>query len=169
MKRWLPFPLLWLSLLVLWLLLNQTVWVGHILLGGVLAAGACLAYRRLQAPRTLDASRGNRLRCGIAAATLAWHVAIDIVRSNIAVARIVLHPGARDPTSGFLNIPLALRDPVGLAVLACIVTATPGTAWARYQADRGVLTLHILDLVDEETLIAIIKERYERRLMEIFE
>ena len=169
MKRWLSFPLLWLSLLVLWLLLNQSVWIGHILLGGVLATGACLAYQRLQAPRTSSASRGGGLRRAIAAAALAWHVAIDIVRSNIAVARIVLHPRERNRTAGFLEIPLALRDPLGLSLLACIITATPGTAWARYQADCGILTLHILDLIDEEAWIAVIKGRYERRLMEMFE
>ena len=91
------------------------------------------------------------------------------MRSNIAVARIVLHGGRRDRTAGFLDIPLELRDPAGLALLACIVTATPGTAWAGYDAERGVLTLHILDLIDEADWIRIIKGRYESRLMEMFE
>jgi multicomponent K+:H+ antiporter subunit E len=169
MKRWLPFPLLWLLLLLLWLLLNQTLWVGHVLLGGVLAAGACHALRRLRTPREGGASAPLILRRAGAAATLSWHVAVDIVRSNIAVARIVLHRGTRKQTAGFLEIPLALHDPLGLALLACIITATPGTAWARYEGDRGVLTLHILDLVDEEFWIATIKGRYESRLIEIFE
>src|SRR5688572_12160823 len=169
MIRWLPFPLLWLSLLVLWLLLNQTLWIGHLLLGSMLAAGACLVYRRLEAPRTRKAAPASARRRAIAAAELAWHVAIDIVRSNMAVARIVAHRGTRDQTAGFLEIPLTLRDPLGLAALACIITATPGTAWARYEAARGLLTLHILDLIDEEAWIATIKGRYESRLIEIFE
>jgi multicomponent K+:H+ antiporter subunit E len=169
MIRWLPFPLLWVSLIGLWLLLNQTLWIGHVLLGSGLAAGACLAYRKLQTPRTRNANRGSRLRRAMAAAELARHVAIDIVRSNIAVGRIILHRGTRHQTAGFLEIPLALRDPLGLALLACIITATPGTAWARYEAQRGVLTLHILDLIDEEAWIATIKGRYESRLMEILE
>ena len=33
----------------------------------------------------------------------------------------------------------------------------------------GRLLLHVLDLVDEETWVRLIKDRYERRLMEIFE
>jgi multicomponent K+:H+ antiporter subunit E len=85
------------------------------------------------------------------------------------VARIVLNPRHRGQTSGFLDIPLELRHPAGLAVLACIITATPGTAWARYDSARSVLTLHILDLIDEEAWIRTIKGRYERRLQEIFE
>ena len=56
-----------------------------------------------------------------------------------------------------------------LAVLAMIVTATPGTAWAELAADRSVLLLHVLSLEDEAEVVATIKERYERPLMEIFE
>ena len=91
------------------------------------------------------------------------------MRSNFAVARIVLHGSRRTRTAGFLDIPLELRDPAGLALLACIITATPGTAWARHDSERGILTLHILDLIDEAGWIDIIKGRYESRLMELFE
>lgn len=166
MKRWLPFPLLWLALTALWLLLNQTLWIGHVLLGAMLAGGACLLYRRLEAPRV---AQGGAWRRSAAALRLLAAVAVDIVRSNIAVGRIVLNPHMPNQTAGFLEIPLDLRDPAGLAVLACIITATPGTAWARFDADRGILTMHILDLIDEAAMIGIIKGRYERRLQEIFE
>jgi multicomponent K+:H+ antiporter subunit E len=99
---------------------------------------------------------------------LLWLVLVDIVRSNLAVLRIALRPSARGRVAGFLSIPLELRDPRGLAVLAGIVTATPGTSWAHYEAEANVLTLHVLDLVDEETWVRQFKDRYERRLMEIF-
>ena len=49
-----------------------------------------------------------------------------------------------------------------------MITATPGTSWARYDAERNVLTIHILDLIDEQAWIRIFKDRYERRLKEIF-
>jgi multicomponent K+:H+ antiporter subunit E len=62
-----------------------------------------------------------------------------------------------------------VRHPGGLAALACIITATPGTSWARYDAARNTLTIHVLDLVDEEAWVRLFKGRYERRLMEIFE
>ncbi len=161
MKRWLPFPLLSLALLGTWLALNQSLATGQVILGALVALGGGLALAMLQAPR-------NRIRRPLAIAELAWLVLVDIVRSNIAVAQIVLHPGHRRQTSGFLEIPLELRDPGGLAVLACIITATPGTAWARYDSRRSILTIHILDLVDEEAWIRTIKGRYERRLREIF-
>jgi multicomponent K+:H+ antiporter subunit E len=50
-----------------------------------------------------------------------------------------------------------------------IVTATPGTAWAQVTADRSTLLLHVLDVDDEAAIVATIKQRYERPLMEIFE
>ena len=71
--------------------------------------------------------------------------------------------------SGFVVIPLDLHDRTGLAVLACIVTSTPGTAWIEYAPDSGVLLIHVLDLVDEAEWVALIKNRYEALLMEIFE
>jgi multicomponent K+:H+ antiporter subunit E len=80
-----------------------------------------------------------------------------------------MQPGRREQTAGFLDIPLTLRNPVGLAALACIITSTPGTAWAGYNPRSGVLTMHVLDLVDEETWVRTIRHRYEKRLMDIFQ
>jgi len=162
MNRWLPFPLLWALLLAMWLLLNETLAAGQVILGALVALFATHALTALEVPQA-------RLRRPAAMMQLAALVLADIVRSNIAVARIVMHAGTRRQVSGFLDIPLELRHPGGLAVLACIITSTPGTAWAGYDSARGILTMHILDLVDEKTWIRTIKDRYERRLLEIFE
>jgi multicomponent K+:H+ antiporter subunit E len=159
----LPFPLLWLALVAMWLVLNGTVALGHVIVAIVVALGAVLALRALQEPST-------RARRPIAAVRLASIVLLDIVRSNVAVAAIVLRPSRRGhEEAGFLEIPLELRHPTGLAVLACIITSTPGTSWAGYDSRSGLLTMHILDLVDHEASIRAIKDRYERPLMEIFE
>jgi multicomponent K+:H+ antiporter subunit E len=162
MKRLLPYPLLWALLVAMWLVLNETIAIGQWLLGGVVALVAVLALRLLQAPQT-------RLRRPRAAVELVWLVLTDVVLSNLAVARIVLHRGTRKGSAGFVEIPLLLRNPVGLAALACIITSTPGTAWAGYDSRSGVLTMHILDLVDDGTWVRTIKERYEKRLLEIFQ
>jgi multicomponent K+:H+ antiporter subunit E len=76
---------------------------------------------------------------------------------------------SREIRSGFLEIPLELRDPHGLAALSTIVTATPGTVWAGLSADGTCLTLHVLDLDDEQRWIAYIKQRFEAPLRRIFE
>jgi multicomponent K+:H+ antiporter subunit E len=162
MKRLLPFPFLSAGLLVLWLLLNQTVSLGHLLLGSALALAGGWALSALQPPQ-------GRVRRPSAILRLSSLVLADIVRSNIAVGRIVLGFGRRELTSGFVRIPLDLRNPYGLAALACIITSTPGTLWVNFDAARGVLTIHVLDLIDESEWVRTIKDRYERRLLEIFE
>lgn len=162
MKRYLHRLILPLLLLALWLFLNDTLSPGQIALGAVLAlflGWAAMALRPLQAyPKK-----------PLVALILIWHVAVDILRSNIAVARIVWLGRKAKATQGFLKIPLRIRDPHGLAALACIVTYTPGTVWSDYSENDDLLVLHVLDLKDEQQWLHTIQERYERPLMEIFE
>jgi multicomponent K+:H+ antiporter subunit E len=163
MRRWLPFPLLAAALAGMWLALYESLAPAHLAAAAALGAAAALAYARLQPPT------GRVRRRAGAALRLAWLVLGDIVRSNIAVARIVLDPGVRGRTAGFLDLPLEVRHPGALALLACIVTATPGTSWARYDAAANTVTIHVLDLVDEQAWVVLFKQRYERLLKEIFE
>jgi multicomponent K+:H+ antiporter subunit E len=160
MTRILPFPLVSAGLLGLWLLLNQALSLGQILLGSVLALAGGWALTALQPPKARVRRVGAILR-------LLCLVLADIARSNIAVGRIILGLGGPQRRSGLANIPLDLRDPYALAALACIITATPGTLWVNF--DAGVLTIHVLDLIDESEWVKTIKSRYERHLLEIFE
>jgi multicomponent K+:H+ antiporter subunit E len=156
-------PLLVLGLTALWLLLQETLAPGQILLGAALAL--LLAW----ASSTLRPLRAHLRRLDLAALLLLV-VIKEIVRSNISVARVVLKlTGNREVRSGFVQIPLELRDPHGLAALATIVTSTPGTVWAGLSPDGDYLTLHILDIGDEQQWIRYIKDRFERPLMRIFE
>jgi len=154
--------LLWLALTAMWLLLQDTVSAGQLVLGGVFAWAAVRARALLQ-PAAVALHRP------LTAVALCGIVLADIVRSNVAVAIIVLRRGRGPRVSGFVEIPLATRHPAALAALACIITATPGTAWAGYDVQSNTLTMHVLDLVDGEASVREIKDRYERRLMEIFE
>jgi multicomponent K+:H+ antiporter subunit E len=153
---------LFVALLALWLLLEQSLAATDLLIGLAIAAAATVAYRRLRMP-----AEQPRFRLRAMLELLALF-ADDVVRSNLAVARIVLGLHRAQRAAGFLTLPLELRDPRGLAVLACIITATPGTSWARYDAQRNAVTIHVLDLVDEAAWIRDFKARYERRLLEIF-
>lgn len=161
-KRLVPAPVLSLALLVLWLLLNRSLSAGHIVLGTVLALAIPLLTAGL---RPLPV----RIRKPGAVLRLALAVAVDTVRSNVAVARLLLAPGRRRHPAGFVHIPLDVRDPNALAVLATVVCITPGTAWAELALDRSMLLLHVLELDDAATVIANVKRRYEAPLMEIFE
>lgn len=161
MTRLLPFPIVSASLLVVWLLLNQTVSLGHLLLAGAVALVGGWALTLLELPKTVLGRVGAVYR-------LTGWVLVDIARSNIAVARIIIGIEPRRWTSGFVEIPLELRDPYGLAALACIITSTPGTLWVDFEPESGMLTIHVLDLIDEAEWVRTIKGRYEQLLLEIF-
>jgi multicomponent K+:H+ antiporter subunit E len=158
----LPYPLLAAALLALWLLLNQSVSPGHIVLGSVIAVLTSWVMAALRPDKP-------RIRRPGAALRLTGMVLVDILRSNLAVGRIILRSRKPGVNAGFMTVPLDMRSPQGLAVLSVIITSTPGTIWLNYDAAKGTLLLHVLDLVDETVWIRTIKGRYERLLMEIFE
>ena len=162
MSRLLPSPALSIALFVLWILLMQSLSWGAIVLGGAFAIFWPAVTKPLM-------SVPLRIRKPLVCIALFGRVVADMLRSNIAVARVILARRSEVSRSGFVRIPLELRDPKGLAALAMIVTFTPGTAWAQLTADNRVLLLHVLAIEDESRTVSFIKRRYERPLREIFE
>ncbi|WP_435655074.1 Na+/H+ antiporter subunit E [Brucella pituitosa] len=159
MRKILPFPLLFLSLIVFWLLLNGFT-RAQLILGIIIALFACHAMTALQPQK-------NHLRSIPTMLWLFWAVSIDILTSNIAVVKLILSR-RKERHPGFVVIPLDLENRTGLAVLACIITTTPGTAWVDYNVARKTLTIHVLDLEDAKTWRTTIKQRYEQPLIRIF-
>lgn len=165
-KSWIqivfPAPLLSVFLCILWLLLNRSASIGHIALG--LLLGFCIpVFTRGLRPLPVSVSSP----WGIV--KLALVVVHDTCISNFQVIRILVAPRLRRYESGFVHIPLDLRDPNGLAALAMINCLTPGTAWAEISRDRSMLLIHVLELGDKEEVIRFVKTRYEKPLMQIFE
>lgn len=160
MSGWLPHPLLSALLFVFWLLLGDTLDPAQIALAAVLALALPPVAGALRERRT-------RLRAPGVAARLAARVACDVVTSNLEVARLVLGPRARI-RSRFVEVPCALDDPTAVALLAGIITLTPGTLTVDVSVDRRTLTIHCLHAPDPQAVIDSIRERYERPLAEIF-
>ena len=162
MKRnsWLPYPLLSLSLLLIWLLLVNQVSVGHLLLGAFLGWAIALLTRMFWIDARPVAHPVKLLRFLLL-------VLLDIVRANIEVAQRILGPQA-SLRPGFVVVPLDLRDELALIMLASIISLTPGTVSADLSDDRRRLLLHCLDVDDPAALVAEVKARYEAPLLEIF-
>lgn len=161
MKFVLPHPLLSLSLFLASLLMSNSIAPPSL---------ALAAFMALATPHVMRAFRLEpaKLRRIDAAFLLFGRVTVDVVRSNIAVAQILIGRKA-DRVSGFIHVPLDLKDRYGLAVLAIIITSTPGTLWVEYNRVTGRLLIHVFDLVDEATWVRIVKDRYEKPLRDIFE
>ena len=161
-KRIFPAPLLSLFICALWLLVNRSLGSGHVALALVFALLIPLLTRGL---RPLPV----RIRHPLVILRLAARIVHDTTASNLAVLRLLLSPSASRNPGRFVHVPLQLRDPNGLAVLAMIVCITPGTAWAEISRDRSMLLLHVLQGDDPQSVIDHVKAHYERPLMEIFE
>lgn len=162
MKGWLPAPLLSAGLFVSWLLLNQSLGVGQVLLGAALA----IAMPVLMAP--LRPAAGP-LRRPLMLLRLILRVGGDVVLSALDVGRGVLRAGRHPPRGRFVVVPLQLRNAHALTALAMITTVVPGTVWCELAPDRSALRLHVFDLDEEASFIARFKSRYEQPLQEIFE
>lgn len=161
-RRLIPHPLMTLTLWLSWMLLTRFS-PGMAILGAIIAMVAGLSMVRLEMPPV----RIKSLRKSV---QLFFIVINDIIRSNIAVVRLVLAgPAACAARASFLEIQLQLRDRHALTVLALIVTSTPGTTWVEYDPESGRLLLHVLDLADDDELRNLIRTRYETLLLEIFE
>ena len=162
MTRLIPHPLLSTALVLMWLLLTRFS-PGHLVLGTAIALVAGWSVQHLHPARP-------RIRRWSAIPRLMGIVVWDILKSNVSVARVLLlgpeHPAYH---SGFVELELKLREQNALALLAMILTATPGTAWLEFEAEDGRLLLHVLDLRSEDDWQVLIQDRYEALLMEIFE
>ncbi len=164
MRRVLPSPWLSLALFITWLMLNESASTGHMLLGAALALMVPWITERLRPAHP----RLPRLDSML---ILAGVVLVDIVRSNLAVARLILG-NERKIQPRYVWVPLTLRDQRGIVTLAGVVTMTPGTLSADLSDDRRHLLVHAFDVDDEAAqaaLIADIQTRYELPMIRIFE
>ncbi len=161
MTALLPYPLLTAGLALMWLLLTAFT-PGQLVLAAAVSVAASHALKAL-------GEVSPRVRRWLAMPELFGIVLYDIVRSNLAVTSILLSGRRRARSSGFIVVPLRVRNPSALAILAIVLTSTPGTAWLDYNVARGELLIHVFDLVDEAEWIDLITNRYERLLLEMFE
>ncbi|GAA5104277.1 Na+/H+ antiporter subunit E [Bartonella jaculi] len=160
MNRFCPSPFLSGVIVLMWLILNGFS-LGQLLLG-IITALFCGRMIRL-----LEPERAAIKSCS-AVFRLVCRVLIDSISSNFSVAWFVLTKRSRKQKSGFIVVPLLLHNRTALAILACILSATPGTAWVAYNSKKSELLLHVLNLKNGYDYKQLIKQRYEQLLLEIF-
>lgn len=160
-NRLFPMPLHSILLLVVWLMLNTTLSLGHILLGSVLAIIIPLICAPLAMPQA-------KIKRPFKVLSYILIVLKDIFVANITVALLVIGP-QRKVKPGFIAVPIDLTDTLPITILASTVTMTPGTVSGELSEDRKWLYVHVLDMPDnEQEVIDLIKQRYESRVKEIF-
>lgn len=160
--RLLPHPLLTLLLVAVWQMLVNYVSLGTLVFGLILG----ILIPLLTAPYWPDRPR---LKNPAMIVEFILVVLWDIVVANVSVAKIILFKRNEDMRPTWVTVPLDLRSPEAITVLAGTITMTPGTVSADVAADGRSLLVHCLDAADPDAVRDDIKQRYERRLREIFE
>jgi multicomponent K+:H+ antiporter subunit E len=160
LRRLLPHPLLSLVLAVLWLMLQNTVAFGHVLLGSLLGFVIPMMTAQFWPDRP-----------GIRSWPKLWAylglVFYDVVVANLQVARLILFRPPQSLSTRWVCVPLSLKTPEAISVLAGTISLTPGTVSADLSADGCFLLVHCLDAPDPEKTVFEMKQRYEARLLEI--
>ena len=161
MKKLFPRPVLSLLLLVVWVLVQMSISPGTIVMGAFLALCVPLLTNRFwpNAPRIKSFPR------------LAKYIAVflwDVLVANLQVAVWIVGPQDK-LRPRFVYIPLEIKHPFTITVLASTISLTPGTVSAHLSGDRRMLIVHALNSKDDEETVKTIKERYEKPLKEIFE
>ena len=160
-ERWLPHPWLTLVLVLLWILLLNSFSVGGLLMGVVLGVLISHLTSQFWPERPPIKSLGK-------AFSYLGLVAWDVVVANMQVTRIILFRRADSLDVRWVVLPLELRSPEAISVLAGTITMTPGTVSCDLSADGRSLLVHCLDAPDAEEAVRAMKDRYEARLKEIF-
>jgi len=162
LRKLFPHPYLTILLVLVWLALQNYVSLGAAVFGLILGIVIPLLTAAYWPDRPT-------IRAPIKAALYILLVMWDIVRANFIVAGIVLFKPNSKLKPGWITVPLALKSPEAITVLAGTITMTPGTVSSDLSADGRSLLVHCLDAPDPQAVIDEIKTRYEARLKEIFE
>lgn len=91
----------------------------------------------------------------------------ELLLSSVRVARLVLSP-SMDIKPGIFAYPLTVTRDFEIALLANLITLTPGTLSVDVSEDRQTLFVHGMDCSDPEQARREIRNGFERRIMEAF-
>ncbi len=157
----LPHPALTLLLAIVWILLQNEVSAGMIVFGLILG----IIIPILTAVWWPERPKGFRIGKMVSYSLL---VMWDILVANILVGWIVLTKPNSKLKPAWVVVPIDLLQPEAITILAGTVTLTPGTISADLSNNGRSLLVHALHTDDPDSVRDEIKERYERRLKEIF-
>lgn len=136
--------------------------VQNLLFGFIIGALALIVIRN-QVGTTGYLRRTRRI------ASLVWLFVYELVLSGVRVARIVLSPGTMPLNPAMIAVPLTVTRDAEIALLANLITLTPGTLSVDVSDDRKTLYVHALDAADPDALRREIATGFEARIKEAFE
>lgn len=160
LTRLIPKPVNSCLLFAIWLLVNNSVSPGHLVLATVLA---------LVIPPLVQGLKESQpsIKKPLLAVRYLFVVLSDILIASFQVAYLTLGP-IKKMRPGFVAVPIDIKDTLPLTLLASTVTLTPGSLGCGFSADYRWLYIHVINLKDPQEIIDTVKNRYEAPIKEIF-
>ena len=161
LARLVPYPLLSLALAASWVMLGNALSLNAVVMGLIVG---------LVIPPLTAAFWPNRPEMHKPLKLIVYFLLVvwDIVIANVTVAKIILTVPNDRLASHYITLPLTLRSPEGISLLAGTITMTPGTVSCELSADGRSLLVHALHAPDPDAARDEMLNRYEARLLEIF-
>lgn len=151
-----------LVLALMWAAITDSFTMLNFLFGLAVAGGALFIMRnQIAGPKVF-----GRLGRVLALAALFFY---ELVLSAFRVAVLVIRPNLDAHLKpGIIAFPLSVETDIEIALLANLITLTPGTLSVDVSQDRKTLFVHALAVPDKESLVRDIAEGFEAKIHEVF-
>ncbi|MCC2595065.1 Na+/H+ antiporter subunit E [Pusillimonas sp. MFBS29] len=90
----------------------------------------------------------------------------ELAKSVLDVVLSVVNP-KRVSESAIVEVPLDVKSDLGVALLANMVTLTPGTTTLHISGDKKCLYAHVMNYSD--SVVPDIKQGFERQILKVLE
>ena len=131
-----------------------------------LVFSCALGWLLLRLVRPLGGEGFRRVRLARLPGFLAY-VLKEVVVANLRVAAAVIAPAGR-LRPAIVAVPLTLDRDAEIALLANLITLTPGTLSLDVSPDRRTLYVHAMAVTSPDDLRREIQGGFERRILEVF-
>lgn len=139
-----------------WCAATDSFSLGNLVFGGLLAAVTLYLVRG-------KVGTGGYWKRAIAVLALTWLFIRELILSAVRVGILVLRPNLKAHLRpDMIEYPLTVESDVQIALLANLITLTPGTLSVDVSEDRKHLLIHAIDVPDREAVIRDIREGFER-------
>ncbi len=164
MKRYFFYSIL---LGLAWCFVHGTISINNFIVGLILGPFVIRPFRELY---DFDQKISYKDIAGHIPALIRYLIvlAVEIMKANIMVAKIVLQPKI-DIKPGIIEVPIRTQTDVGITAIANTITLTPGTLTIDVSDDKKVLYVHSIDATDPEGVASSIRDDLEKYVLEAFE
>jgi multicomponent Na+:H+ antiporter subunit E len=148
-----------LAIAFIWMFLNDNWGIAGFMIGYLLGLIFIFTLRRFF-------NQPFYMRRVWAAVKLLFLFLKELILSNIAVIAHILRPRLKI-RPGIVALQTELKSDWEVALLACLITLTPGTLTLEVSPDQDRLYIHVMDIHDAELLAQQIKGTFEKAIMEV--